>query len=223
MPWTRCWFSWSLLIKETPAAYGIPSWIIGCTNSWRLFSERCVWGNCARDTAPKYHHRVARQIGTRPSATTMLTRLWLYSWWRHQMETFSALLALCAGNSPVTGEFPSQRPVTRSFDVFFDLGLNQPLSKQSRGWSFETPSCSLWRHCNVPYGLYYAAYVSHTYIPGSWNGRQYDAFWGRDGLLISITLHIKSYFVQLSTLPLKPRAACDLHLKYMHLIIMIFS
>ena len=37
------------------------------------------------------------------------------------METFIALLALCAGNSPVTGEFPSQRPVTRSFDVFFDL------------------------------------------------------------------------------------------------------
>ena len=27
------------------------------------------------------------------------------SWWRHKMETFSALLALCAGNSPVTGEF----------------------------------------------------------------------------------------------------------------------
>ena len=37
------------------------------------------------------------------------------------METFSALLILCAGNSPVTGEFPAQRPVTRSFDVFFDL------------------------------------------------------------------------------------------------------
>ena len=45
-------------------------------------------------------------------------------WWRHQMETFSALLALCAGKSPVTGEFPSQRPVTQSFDVFFDLCLN---------------------------------------------------------------------------------------------------
>ena len=42
-----------------------------------------------------------------------------HSWWRHQMETFSALLALCAGNSPVNGEFPAQRPVTRSFDVFF--------------------------------------------------------------------------------------------------------
>ena len=38
------------------------------------------------------------------------------SWWRHQMDIFSALLAICAGNSPVTGEFPSQRPVTRSFD-----------------------------------------------------------------------------------------------------------
>ena len=45
------------------------------------------------------------------------------------METFSALLALCAGNSPVTGEFSTQRPVTRSFDVFFDLHLNKRLSK----------------------------------------------------------------------------------------------
>ena len=70
-------------------------------------------------------------------------------WWRHQMETFSALLALCAGNSLVTGEFPTQRPVTLSFDVFFDLRLNKRLRKQSWGWWFETPSCSLWRHCNA--------------------------------------------------------------------------
>ena len=42
-----------------------------------------------------------------------------FPWWRHQMETFSALLAICAGNSPVTGEFPVQRPVTRSFNVSF--------------------------------------------------------------------------------------------------------
>ena len=47
------------------------------------------------------------------------------------METFSELLALCPGNSPVTGEFPAQRPVTRSFDVFFDLRLKKRLSKQS--------------------------------------------------------------------------------------------
>ena len=71
-----------------------------------------------------------------------------YAWWRHQMETFSALLAICEWNSPVTGEFPSQRPVTRSFDVFFDLRQNKRLSRQSRGWCFETQSRSLWRHCN---------------------------------------------------------------------------
>ena len=44
------------------------------------------------------------------------------------METFSALLAICVGNSPVTGEFPTQGPVTRSFDVFFHLRLNKQLS-----------------------------------------------------------------------------------------------
>ena len=47
------------------------------------------------------------------------------------METFAALLAICAGNSPVIGEFPAQRSVTRSFDAFFDLRLNKRLSKQS--------------------------------------------------------------------------------------------
>ena len=49
------------------------------------------------------------------------------------MEPFSALPALYAGNSPVTGEFPAQRPVTRNFDVFFDLRLNKRFSKQSIG------------------------------------------------------------------------------------------
>ena len=60
------------------------------------------------------------------------------------METFSALLALCAGNSPVTVEFLAQRPVTPSFHVFFDLHLNKRLSKQSRCRWFQTQS----RHCN---------------------------------------------------------------------------
>ena len=52
------------------------------------------------------------------------------------------------GNSPATGEFPSQRPVTQSFDVFFDLCLYKRLSKQFWGWWFETPSRSLWRQCD---------------------------------------------------------------------------
>ena len=47
------------------------------------------------------------------------------------------------------GEFHTQRPVTRSFDVFFDLRLNKRLSKQPWGWWFETLSWSLWRHCDV--------------------------------------------------------------------------
>ena len=64
------------------------------------------------------------------------------------METFSVLLAFCAGNSPVPGKFPAQRPLTRSFDVLFDLRLNKRLSKQSWGCWFETLSCSLWRNFN---------------------------------------------------------------------------
>ena len=56
------------------------------------------------------------------------------AWRRHQMETFSALIDLYAGNSLVTGELPSERPVARNFNVFFDLSLNKRLSKQSWGW-----------------------------------------------------------------------------------------
>ena len=52
-------------------------------------------------------------------------------------------------NLPVNGEFPSERPVTRSFDVWFDLYLNKRLSKQPWGWWVETPSRSLWRRCNA--------------------------------------------------------------------------
>ena len=48
------------------------------------------------------------------------------------METFSALLALCAGNSPVTKPW-----------CFLWSALNKQLSKQSWGWWFETPSRSL--------------------------------------------------------------------------------
>ena len=76
------------------------------------------------------------------------------SWRHHRMETFSALLALCAGNSPVIGEFPAQRSVTRSFDVSLIYTLNKRLSKQSLGWWFEMPSCSFWRHRNVLFQIW---------------------------------------------------------------------
>ena len=65
------------------------------------------------------------------------------------METFSAILVLFEGNSPVTGEFPSQRPVTRSFDVSFELRLNNRSGKPSRRRWFKRPSRPLWRHRNV--------------------------------------------------------------------------
>ena len=61
---------------------------------------------------------------------------------------------LC-GEFTVPGEFPTQRPVTRSFDVFFDMRLNKRLSKQPWDWWFETPSWSSWRQCNVLHGLYF--------------------------------------------------------------------
>ena len=110
----------------------------------------------------------------------------LLAWWRHQMETFSALLTICAGNSPVPGELPAQRPVTRSFDVFFDLRLNKRLSKQSWGWWFETLSCPLWRQCNgvevghvgiktLPHRYRDSDYKDETVVRPSYlyNGRSY--------------------------------------------------
>ena len=99
------------------------------------------------------HHWFRWWLGPEEATSHYMKWWWPSSFsntrWRHQMETFSALLVLCAGNSPVPGQFPEQRPVTRSFDVFFDLRLNKRLSKQSWGWWFETLSRPLWRHCNV--------------------------------------------------------------------------
>ena len=101
--------------------------------------------------------------------------------WRHQMETFSALLTLCEENPPVTGGFPSQRPATRSFDVFFDLRLNKRLSKESwRRW-FETPPCSLWRHSNDTWWLL------RTPLSNGWKGKL-----NHQGLAILIQLSMNS-------------------------------
>ena len=78
--------------------------------------------------------------------------------------TFSALLAHCEGNPSVTGNFPSQRPLTRNFVVFFDLRLNKRLSKQSRRRWFETPSRSLWRRCNEVGSYFWPSAPIHIYM-----------------------------------------------------------
>ena len=61
------------------------------------------------------------------------------------MDTFSALLTICAGNSPVTGEFPAQRPVTQSFDFFF-------ICTWINGWVNNGEACDLRRH-RAPYNV----------------------------------------------------------------------
>ena len=76
------------------------------------------------------------------------------TWWCITMMTssngsiFRVTGPLC-GEFTGLGEFPTQRPVTRCFDVFCDLRLNKRLSKQPRGWWFEPSSWSLWRQCNA--------------------------------------------------------------------------
>ena len=118
--------------------------------SWATFSTALIWYSTKiwltslQDTFSIALFQMKFELHRRASVSAHWT------WWRHQMETFSVLLAMCAVNSPITAEFPAQRPVTRSFDVLFDLHLNKRLSKQSWGWWLETLSRPLWRHSNEP-------------------------------------------------------------------------
>ena len=125
-----------LLHAELHMFYHCSTWIrnmIKCEKSWGkvfwrwpLFQPNLANFEPVAEAPRLYHNRRVRKGR-------------VFSWWRHQMETFSALLALCVGNSPVTGEFPAQRPVTRSFDVFFDLRL-------SHSWVNNREAVDLRRH-----------------------------------------------------------------------------
>ena len=111
------------------------------------------------------------------------------------------------------GEFPTQRPVTRSFDVYIDLRLNKRLCKQSRGWWFETLLCPLWRHSNAiwsvgmnfcrsigtnPWPAYYFCIIqsipinSRSSKPASSN---YFAFTTRFKALLSLVVEAEFYLV----------------------------
>ena len=89
-------------------------------------------------------------MGKGMSTSTSLT------WWRHQMETLPALLAICAGNSLVSGEFPAQRPVTRSFDVFF-------ICVRIYGWVNNGEAGDLSRH-RVHYDVTVMRSISHILV-----------------------------------------------------------
>ena len=110
---------------------------------WKLHGIRT---KTPRDVAPKLW-LTDRHTGRQTWSAYRAARCsWIYMM-TSSNGNISALLAMCLRNSPVTGEFPAQRPVTRSFDVFFDLRLNKWLNKQSLGWCFATPSRPLWRRC----------------------------------------------------------------------------
>ena len=90
------------------------------------------------------------------------TRLYLFILMTSSNENIFRVTGHLCWNSPASGEVPAQRPVTRNFDVFFDLRPNKRLSKQWWGWWFETPSSPLWRHCNV----YHKGNLAHVGISG---------------------------------------------------------
>ena len=103
--------------------------------------------------------RYIYQISVLPVSQVDVSWMRMVTVWQPRLCTLKTMMkssngnifrvtALCAGTLPVTGEYPSQRPVTRNCDVFFHLRLNKQLSKQSRCRWFETKLRSLWRFCN---------------------------------------------------------------------------
>ena len=91
------------------------------------------------------------------NSTPLMDYFKLFTWWRHQMETFSSLLAICAGNSSVPGEFPAQRPVTRSFDVCL-------ICVWIDGWVNNREAGDLRRHLD-----YYEIIVMTSFRSHLWN------------------------------------------------------
>ena len=90
-----------------------------------IYTVKCSLPSTREELTYMCHLNVAVENVYTDDVFSLFKRVQHIARWRHQMETFSALLAFCAGNSPVTGELPAQRPVTRSLDVFFDLRLNK--------------------------------------------------------------------------------------------------
>ena len=124
MTWKHFLFHWPLWRELTKGQWHL---VLSLGLDWISFwtKNRVVCDLCSCDVNVMEIHQ--GQLGTLP-------------WWRHQMETFYASLAICAGNSPVTGKIPVQRPVTQSFDVFFD-------SAWMNGWVSNREAGDLRRHC----------------------------------------------------------------------------
>ena len=116
------------------------------------------------------------------------------TWWRHQMETFSALLAIVQGihRCPVNSQHKGQWRGALMFTLI--CAWIKRLSKQSWGWWFETSSLSLWRHRDeylfklLPIGIWIYSMLTRAFViykcmfrfnitvcaNGRWNSSQYD-------------------------------------------------
>ena len=158
MPYCFYGFSPNFKVTQAKIANFDPNWVFRESNS-RLKSPMALKSCTKLDVAQKRcpivfrDHQISWAYGPKtqwfesnlseiawPVAVIKSLRFALFQvksvgppgwpWWCHQTETFSMLLAFCGGNLPLTGEFPAQKPVTRSFDVFSDLRLNKGLSKQ---------------------------------------------------------------------------------------------
>ena len=108
------------------------------------------------------------------------------------------------GNSPVSGEFPAQRPVTRSFKSFFYLHLNKRLSKQSQVWWFETQSRSLWRQCNV-YMCFVSVSNTFIYINSSSPSAAYMRRWPGSALAQAMACRLFGARSMLTCFQLDPK------------------
>ena len=126
----------------------------------------------------KRGHKCQFRIYTRakhdPNCAQMSLNLMVLPWWRHQMETFSALLALCEEISMVTSEYPSQRPVKSSFDVFFDLCLNKKVQQTIEAlviWGAIRPP-----RCHLDHQQSFTVVLDKNYLNGLWLLRIWNRF-----------------------------------------------
>ena len=162
------------------------NWLTSCAQIWDVFNGTIRYNRTDHDimwydSSDLYRGWAVCTISARMDIVDKLTVLKILrflwndiTWWRHQMETFSALLALCAGNSPDAGEFPAQRPVTRSFDVFFYLRLSKRLVNNREAGDAIGPILTLsgpfWRHCNdqmtfsVIFNIFLTTFVENLLI-----------------------------------------------------------
>ena len=119
--------------------------VIKISSKWRHFRRRVmkkssnIWNRFSDRRNLSWYPVCTRWVDAAGASLGMMTS--------SNGNIFRVTGPLC-GEFTGPGEFPTQRPVTRNFDVFFDLRPNKRLNKQPWCWWFETLSCSLWRQRN---------------------------------------------------------------------------